>query len=59
MIDTDCANGVMDTLSVIDHTRRPNAHSSDPFGSVHVVLFGVQKIGHPLAKRLLGATAVS
>ena len=43
MIDTDCGNGVMDTLSVIDHTRRPNAYSSDPFGSVHVILFGLQE----------------
>ena len=40
MIDTDCMGGVMDTLSVIDHSRRPGAHLADPFGSVHILLFG-------------------
>ncbi len=40
MIDTDCMDGVMDTMSVIDHTRRPSAHNSDAFGNVHLLLFG-------------------
>ena len=40
MIDTDCFGGVMEVLSVIDHSRRPTAHSSDEFGNCHIVLFG-------------------
>ena len=40
MIDKDCFNGIRDVLSVIDHSRRPNARAADCFGPVHVLLFG-------------------
>ena len=44
MIDTDCFQGVAQTMSLADHTRRPGSHDgADEFGSVHVVLFGDYK----------------
>jgi len=41
MIDVDGCGGIMDVLSVIDHTRRPHANDSDPFGAIHIILFGL------------------
>ena len=32
--------GVMSTMSLADHTKRPDQHDADPFGSVDVLLFG-------------------
>ena len=42
MIDTACWSTISDLLSIIDHNRRPNANArhEDPFGQMHVVLFG-------------------
>ena len=33
-----CA-GVMSTMSLADHTKMPEQHDADPFGSVDVLLF--------------------
>jgi len=40
MIDKDCFDGICEVLSIIDHSRRPNARAADCFGPVHVLLFG-------------------
>ena len=40
MLDTDCFDGICEVLSIIDHSRRPNARAADCFGPVHVLLFG-------------------
>ena len=40
MLDEDCWNTITELLSVIDHSRRPAAHTADPYGAVHLVLFG-------------------
>ena len=40
MIDEDCFQAVMQTMSLADHTRRPEKHEADEFGCAHVVLFG-------------------
>ena len=40
MMDVDCWATIVELLSVVDHNRRPNARAADPFGEVHVVLFG-------------------
>ena len=40
MIDVDCFRGVMETMSVADHTRRPEKDKADQFGCAHVILFG-------------------
>ena len=40
MIDVDCFRGVMEAMSVADHTRRPEKHEADQFGCAHVILFG-------------------
>ena len=40
MIDVDCFRGVMETMSVADHTRRPEKDKADHFGCAHVILFG-------------------
>ena len=40
MIDTDCFSAIAETLSVVDHSRRPEASDADAFGSLHIVLFG-------------------
>ena len=42
MIDTACWSTIVDLLSILDHNRRPNADArvEDPFGRMHVVLFG-------------------
>ena len=32
--------GVMSTMSLADHTKRPEQHDADPFGAVDVLLFG-------------------
>ena len=41
MIDVDGCGGIMDVLSVINHTRRPHANDSDPFGAIHIILVGL------------------
>ena len=40
MVDTDCFQGVMQAMSLADHTRHPEKHDADEFGSVHLILFG-------------------
>ena len=40
MVDDACFSGICNVLSIIDHTRRPNAWAADCFGPVHVLLFG-------------------
>ena len=40
MMDVDCWATIVELLSVVDHNRRPNARDADPFGEVHVILFG-------------------
>ena len=40
MMDVDCWATIVELLSVVDHSRRPAARSADPFGEMHVVLFG-------------------
>ena len=40
MLDTDCFTGICNVLSIIDHSRRPEARAADCFGPVHVILFG-------------------
>ena len=45
MIDEACFSGIEDVLSIIDHTRRPNARTViDCFGPLHVVLFGGDRV---------------
>ena len=40
MLDKKCFEGISEILSIIDHSRRPGVASPDPFGSVHLLLFG-------------------
>ena len=40
MIDTDIFKGIMGCMSQADHTRRPEKHEADEFGSTNVILFG-------------------
>ena len=40
MIDDACFTGICDTLSILDHTKRPSERPSDCFGLMHVLLFG-------------------
>ena len=40
MIDVDCFGILSEILSNIDHSKRPNAHTSDAYGNVHIILFG-------------------
>ena len=40
MLDKMCFEGIQDALSCVDDTRRPEARTSDPFGSVSLILFG-------------------
>ena len=40
MLDKKCFEGISEILSIIDHSRRPGVASPDPFGSVHLQLFG-------------------
>ena len=51
MIDDACFNGICDTLSIIDHTRRPNERPSDCFGPMHALLFGDFKQLPPATSR--------
>ena len=44
MIDDACFSGICKVLSIIDHTRRPNAGAADCFGPVHVLLFGGSRV---------------
>ena len=44
MIDDACFSGICNVLSIIDHTRRPNAWTADCFGPVHVLLFGGSRV---------------
>ena len=42
MMDTDSWNAIAGIMSCVDHTRRPHANceEDDPFGALHVLLFG-------------------
>ena len=40
MIDDECFAGICEVLSIIDHSRRPNAREADCFGPLHLILFG-------------------
>ena len=41
MLDKLCFEGIQEVLSIVDHNRRPDAPlSADPFGDVHLLLFG-------------------
>jgi hypothetical protein len=42
MMDTEAWNAIAGILSCIDHNRRPHAsrEAEDPFGALHVLLFG-------------------
>ena len=40
MTDKLCFEGIQNICSIIDHSRRPGVASADPFGSVHLLLFG-------------------
>ena len=40
MVDKLCFEGIQTICSIIDHSRRNGVASSDPFGSVHLLLFG-------------------
>ena len=44
MMDDACFSGICNVLSIIDHTRRPNAGAADCFGPVHVLLFGGSRV---------------
>ena len=40
MIDDQCFAGICEVLSIIDHSRRPNAREADCFGPLHLIIFG-------------------
>ena len=41
MIDSDAWQASAETLSLADHSRRPDVKSDgDPFGNISVILFG-------------------
>ena len=40
MIDEVTWNTIVEILSVIDHSRRPNDPNTDALGRIHVILFG-------------------
>lgn len=39
-MDVDCWATIVSLLSTVDHNRRPDTCSDDPFGEMHLVLFG-------------------
>ena len=43
MLDLRCFEGIQEILGIIDHSRRPGVTTSDPFGSVHMILFGGER----------------
>ena len=40
MVDEKVWNVIVEILSVIDHSRRPNDTNTDALGRLHVILFG-------------------
>ena len=40
MMDIDCYNSIAELMSLVDHSRRPDAELSDIMGSTHVILMG-------------------
>ncbi len=40
MIDEKTWSVIVEILSVIDHSRRPNDPNTDAIGNIHVLLFG-------------------
>ena len=41
MLDKVCFEGIQDVLSIVDHSRKPDTSvSADPFGDIHLLLFG-------------------
>ena len=40
MIDEKTWNVIVEILSVIDHSRRPNDPNTDAIGNIHILLFG-------------------
>ena len=47
MLDTDCFTGICNVLSIIDHSRRPEARAADCFGPVHVILLATLSSSRP------------
>ncbi len=39
----DIWHGIREVCSIVDHNKRPQAHGSDSFGNLHVLLFGDYK----------------
>ena len=44
MLDLRCFEKIQKILGIIDDSRRPGVTTSDPFGSVHMILFGGERI---------------
>ena len=40
MMDTDCWSSIAELMSMVDHSKRPDAVHSDALGSTHVILMG-------------------
>jgi RecG-like helicase len=40
MIDIDLFHSIVEILSCIDHNKRPDVMCDDPFGDIHIILFG-------------------
>ena len=58
-MDCDCWSTIVELLSVVDHNRRPNAFAADPFGEVHVVLFGDFKQLPPATSKAAAGKTIS
>ena len=44
MIDVVSWTTIVELLSIIDHSRRPDDHSSSALGNLHIILFGDFKV---------------
>ena len=54
MLNLRCFEGIQEVLGIIDHSRRPGVTTSDPFGSVHMILFGGKRSFASTAGRYQG-----